>query len=340
MKILYTTYYHAFQNPGGGEVVLLKSKMALEKLGVNIELFNPWNHKIKDFDLIHNFSSLNYRDWDGFKTYCPKLVVTPVMWPDDSVTTCLKEKFKAQLKEIIGMKSSEVNFWNALKKVDHFFPTSNQESERIQKRYELSESKFSTIYNGIELPTFNKNGNSFVEKYKIQDFFLFVGRISPLKNVNLIIKASIETGNKIVLIGDSDINDKDYHNQLINLYKNNSSVKFIGPLASNSQELNDAYYACKGLIVASQFETCSLVGLEAGIRGVPVFMTNKGATIEVYGDYVDYIDPDQPDSLMNAISKTWSQDKKNALQNHIQKNYQWENIAKSLKDHYQEIIKR
>lgn len=339
MKILFNTYYHAFQNPGGGEVVLLKTKEALLKLGVQVDLFDPWKHKLKNYDLIHNFATLNYRDWDGFKAYCPKLVVTPVMWPDDSIATCLKEKLKAQIKDMCGMSSSEVNFWNALQRVDHFFPTTNQESERIQKRFGISEKKFTTIYNGVGSPDESRSENYFYEKYKLKDYYLFVGRISPLKNVHLIIESVIKTGQKIVIIGQSDIVDKKYHEDLIEKYKKNELVYFLGPLVQDSKELNDAYYASKAVVVASHFETCSLVGLEAGIRGVPVIMTNQGATHEVYGNFVEYINPNEPDNITKSLEINWSLEKKEALKQHIKNNYQWENIAKRLVSQYEEIIK-
>lgn len=339
MKILFNTYYHAFQNPGGGEVVLLKTKEALLKRDVQVDLFNPWTHKLKNYDLIHNFATLNFRDWDGFKAYCPKLVVTPVMWPDDSIATCLKEKLKAQIKDMCGMSSSEVNFWNALQRVDHFFPTTNQESERIQKRFGISEKKLTTIYNGVSSPDESQSENCFYEKYKLKEFFLYVGRISPLKNVHLIIDSVIKTGEKIVIIGQSDIVDKKYHEDLIEKYKKNELVYFLGPLPQDSKELNDAYYASKAVVVASHFETCSLVGLEAGIRGIPVIMTNQGATHEVYGNFVDYINPNEPDNLTKSLEIKWSLEKREALKQHIKNNYQWDSIAKRLVSQYEEIIK-
>ena len=55
MKILFNTYYHAFQNPGGGEIVLLKTMEALQRKGIQVELFNKWKTNLREYDLIHNF---------------------------------------------------------------------------------------------------------------------------------------------------------------------------------------------------------------------------------------------------------------------------------------------
>ncbi len=58
MKIAFYVYPTAFQSPGGGEVLLLKTKEYLEKEGVSVKLFDPWNDKLTDFDIFHVFGSV------------------------------------------------------------------------------------------------------------------------------------------------------------------------------------------------------------------------------------------------------------------------------------------
>lgn len=339
MKILFMTYYHAFQNPGGGEVVLIKTFEHLKNNGIHVELFDPWKTKISHFDLVHNFATLNYRQWDGVKTYGPKLALTPVMWTDDSVISCTKEKLKANIKNLLGLRSSEVNFWNALHNIDYFFPTTNLESHRIQKRFNLASSKFATIYNGVEVPDNLQTKTSFCEKNNLYDYFLFVGRISPLKNVHLIIDAVKKIDQKIVIVGESDSVDSSYFQKLKEKYKDDSKVIFIGSLKSESDELNDVYLNSKGLIVASEFETCSLVGLEAGVRGVPVYMTTRGATSEVYQDKVTYLSPDNSDAIASRITIKWQDNEKLLLKKFITDHYSWEKTSQKLALKYSEILK-
>ena len=59
MKILFNNSNIGFQHPGGGEVLLLKTKEYLEKAGIKVKLFNPWEDKLNDFDLLHNFGKSN-----------------------------------------------------------------------------------------------------------------------------------------------------------------------------------------------------------------------------------------------------------------------------------------
>ena len=57
MKILFFAYPSAFQAPGGGEVLLLKTKEALESKGIFVKLFDQWNDKLKDYDILHVFGT-------------------------------------------------------------------------------------------------------------------------------------------------------------------------------------------------------------------------------------------------------------------------------------------
>ena len=57
LKVGFYAYPTAFQAPGGIEVQLLKTKEYLEKRGIGIKLFDPWEDKFESFDIFHTFGS-------------------------------------------------------------------------------------------------------------------------------------------------------------------------------------------------------------------------------------------------------------------------------------------
>ena len=67
MRVLFNTYPVAFDCPGGGEMQLLKCKQALESLGVEVLLFDPWRPQFEQVDVVHYFSvqggSMNFCDY-------------------------------------------------------------------------------------------------------------------------------------------------------------------------------------------------------------------------------------------------------------------------------------
>lgn len=338
MKILFNTHYHAFQNPGGGEVVLDKTMEALLAKGIDVVKFDQWKTKICQFDILHDFSSLSWRNWEGYKKYGVKLVVTPVMWPNTTFLKPQREFAKAGLKNLIGVKSPEVNMWNAMRLPDLFCPTSKMEMDRIMKFFYLRDSaKFKVIHNGLSVKSVEKNRrNSFVEKFGVEDYFLFVGRLSPLKNVHRIIEATLAEGKNLVVIGDADLIDLSYAGNLKNRYSD--KVTFIPHLPHQSDLLFDAFRGAKALIVASLFETCSLVGMEAGALGTPVIMTESGATKEIYSDFVHYVKPLDVYTIQEAIKKVCSETPSDKLRNHIIANYSWDRVADDLINAYSKVL--
>lgn len=339
MKILFNTFYQAFQNPGGGEVVLRKTFENLRKQNIEVDLFNKWETKINQYDLIHNFGTPNYREWEGYKTYCPKLAVTPVVWPTLNTKEVINFKLKQQFKQIIGQTSAENNISSAFSYVDRFFPSTNMEAERIHNFYDINYDSMTTIYNGVDLPENESQTNTFCAKYNLENYYLFVGRISALKNVHSIIEAVNLCNKKLVIIGQADKGDIQYEKDLREKYKHHSNIIFIGPIYNNPILLSDAYYGSTGVIVASQFETFSLVGLEAAIRKVPVYMTEVGATKEVYQDKVTFINPNSVFDIAEKINQAPSESELINTYEFIKSRYTWEEITKKLVNEYKEILK-
>ncbi len=339
LKVLFTTYSTAFQNPGGGEIVLLKTRQALQENGITVDLFDPWNSKIKNYDIVHDFSLHSWRQWSAFKAYGPKLAVTPVAWPHVKFPYPQKEKIKHFLLKTLKRDHPESSLSEALKLPDIFLPTTELESQRLKNRYAvMKNSRCKIIPNGISLPPINDDAhNSFVEAHKINDYLLYVGRITKIKNIELIIEAAKKTNKDLFIIGDVNKDEQDYLTKLKTI--SNHHIHFIPSMPHNSKLLLDAYRGAKALIVASFFETCSLVGMEAGALGTPVIMTEEGATKEIYKDYVTYINPHQETSLIQAIEKNWNSKPSDHLKNHVLKNYTWDKIAKNLTSAYEEILK-
>ena len=81
MRILFSTYPAAFDCPGGGEAMLLKSLEALERAGAEVIRFNPWRPQLDEVDVVHYFS---IQGGPFFCDYVTRrglpLVISPVLW--------------------------------------------------------------------------------------------------------------------------------------------------------------------------------------------------------------------------------------------------------------------
>ena len=158
MKVAFFTYPSAFQNIGGGEIQLLKTKEYLEKEGAKIDLFDPWKGKIEDYDILHIFSSV--KDCLGLvevaKKRNAKVVISPVLWSDlrRALFTDGSFKMKADLtarhiaKVLLPMYPSARR--KLLLAADLVFPNSEIEKEQIAKLFAIPRKKIEVVYNGVD----------------------------------------------------------------------------------------------------------------------------------------------------------------------------------------------
>lgn len=332
MKVLFNTYPFAFQNPGGGEIIILRLKENLEKLGVKVDCFNQWQSKFSEYDIIHEFSTLQWNAWAGYKLYGPKLVVTPTHWPKNIFPHSYIDRCKNFLK--VNLLNQKNTFHQAWELPDLIFPTSSIELNRIKNFYNIKHNRFKVIPNGTELKNLNSvSKNAFAERHQINNYLLFVGRITPIKNLLSLIEAVNQTQEKLVIIGDPNSDDTNYYEQCQRIA--NSNIKFIPSIPHESDLLWSAYMGAKAVIVPSYFETCSLVGLEAASVGTNVIMTELGATKEVYKDKVQFINPHSIDSIKTEILNLKKNDN---LKDFITQNYSWDKISRDVLAGYESVL--
>lgn len=335
MKILFNTYPFAFQSPGGGELIILKLKKALEENGIYVEFFNQWQTKVVNYDIVHHFATLDYPVFLNYKRAQRPIVLTPTLWLYDSKFSIFKYRIKRFIKKIFQRKLFDLG--DALNLADLILPTTSIEMNRIKNFYGTN-SKMSVVPNAVDLPA-NPNPKSFIAtELGLDKYVLFVGNISKVKNLHSLIKICEKNKIPLIVVGDKKEDSIDYYNLCKSL--SGPSTFFVGPLENNSQALNDLYFHSHFVIIPSEFETCSLVGLEAGIRGKNIVITQNGGTKEVFRDYVNYIDPENELEMEKIISLNFLEKSVNnqELQNFIKFNYSWDAIAKQLINHYRRLL--
>lgn len=339
MKILFNTYPFAFQNPGGGEIIILKLKSALEKNGVKVDLFNQWSTKIINYDLIHHFSTLDYPVFKNYNDSQKPFVLTPTIWPRDSKIYIAKYKIKNMLKKFINPSNFELS--DALNLARVILPTTSIEMKRIKKHYNTT-APMQVIANGVDTPVEyfleKSNSPSISQSLKIDKYLLFVGNITRIKNLHSLITVCEKIKTHLIIVGTAKNDSIEYYNQCQIL--KGPYTHFVGKLPNDSVELHRLYAEASAVVVPSEFETCSLVGLEAGIRGKRLLITKNGGTREIFRDFATYFDPFNLDSIEMAIK---SEELKSSYNENFAKfikdNYSWDAIAKKTIKVYEDALK-
>lgn len=282
MRVLFSTYPTSFSVPGGGEYQINNTKKYLERLGVEVVLFDIWAPISSDsFDVLHIFSVCNsmefYADW-AIKNGVP-YVVSPILWPAEKYS----DDEGHRLRHILNNAKC-------------ILPNSFSEKTRIIEKLNVPErAQFHKIVNGIEPEKF-ANINR-IESSVRKDLVLSIANVDRRKNHKLLAEACAKLGKNLVIAG--RIRDVSYFEEIMCSFSEN--VKYIGPVANGSQAHISLLKQAEIFALPSMCETPGIAAIEAGAAGVPVLLTEVGAGPEYFGDNALYCDPMSLDSICEGL---------------------------------------
>lgn len=325
--------------------MLLKTKEAIEQHGMEVKLFNLWEDKLKDFDILHIFGSV--KDCLGLmqaaKSLKLKVALSPIYW--STLQRAFYEYGDIYKKSLMCLQHmTKVVFPAApsarremMMLADKLLPNSQAEAIQVSRLFKVRKEKMHVVPLGVD-DNFEKAGKeTFIAKYGIRDFILSVGRIEPRKNQLNLIKAVKHLDLPLIIIGDPVQGYEKYYQECRSASDKN--VFFIKRLAHNDPLLASAYAACKVFALQGWFETPGLAALEAGLAGARLAVTKYGSTKEYFNDYAEYLNPACAGSIKDAIILSLNKDNQKALKRHIKDNYLWSNSAQETIKAYKELLR-
>lgn len=340
MSLFFYVYPSAFQNPGGGEVQLMKTKEFLERRGLTIHLYDQWKDRLGPGDLLHVFGSVKYCYglMRTAKEVGAKVVLSTICWFD----------WRSALHTYSRWPQRGLNVIRHLAKVcfprtpslrrsmmsisDLLLPNSEAERDQLIRYFGMKREKIVVVPNGVDARYGRAEAGSFERRYGLRDFLLCVGRIEPRKNQLTLIRAHRGMKRPLVIIGEAVSRYKDY--EVACRREAGSGVHFLGYLPMDSELLQSAYAACDTFVLPSWFETPGLAALEAGLAGAKIVITEGGSTREYFEEDAAYVNPHQVSDVRMKIEEVISQKKNACLRERISKNYTWEKVAEKVAECY------
>lgn len=310
MKVCFATYATAFQRPGGGEAVLLNLREALERLGVSVDLFDPWETRLAGYDVLHYFSSYGSDEFARFRALSPRLAVTPFIWP---------------------ALPRPVRLMRALRRatpfapVDVLFPTSQREADLLVQNYGVDRSRIAIVPHGAEGRFAGPTDGSFAREYGLRRYVLCPGRIDRNKNQLRVIRALRTVDVELVILGSAAPGEEDYERRCREAA--GPSTTFVPALPHDSALLVDAYRGAAAVVVASEYELCSVAALEAGVAGAPLVSTNGGGMPEHLAGFAEFFDPHSESELRQAVTAALERGPRAGQSEHFRARFDWDEIA-------------
>ncbi len=344
MKVLFNVYPSAFQTPGGGEVQLLKTKEYLEKLAIDVKLFDQWTDALEQCDIFHTFGSVkdSLSIQQAAKNSGAKTALSTICWYDlrsayytytdlRSRTLSLARHFAKLFVPLTpSMRKSLMHVSDLL------FPNSQMEAEQLKRYFHVPQEKIFVVPNGVDERFARADAGLFIREYGLEDFILFVGRIEPRKNQLTFVRAMRDTRQTIVFLGGALPDYEAYYAQCKK--EASPNMYFLDAVGHDNPLLASAYAACNTFVLPSWFETPGLSALEAAMAGAKVVITDGGSTLEYFGDLVRYVRPNDQRDMRQATLDVFARPKDARLKDYVQAHYSWRRVAEITLQGYRRLM--
>lgn len=353
MRVLFISRPTLLSVPGGDTVQMQKTKEYLEKdFEIVVDIWNgSKNVDYNSYDLLHFFNLIRPNNiLQHLKTDVP-YVVSPIYVDYSEFDQKVRGGYAAKLARIVGKNKSEYlkSLMRWLKNGEHpgsiayilkghkksiqkilnsssmIIANSESELKRIKSDFSFDCST-TVVPNATDLSELKINS--------IREGVLCVARIEGIKNQLNLIRAIKKTDLHLTLIGKASPNHIGYYNQCRN--EANDQVSFVDHI--DQEELRNYYSAARVHAMVSWFETTGLSSLEAASCGANLVISDKGDQREYFGDDVSYADPDNVDSIKDAILNAYKTDPSLKLLDRIRNEYNWDQTAKKTMEAYKLIL--
>jgi glycosyltransferase involved in cell wall biosynthesis len=337
LRVVFHALDQAFVRPGGGEVQLMETRRHLQAMGVQVDLFNPWEPRLSQYAIVHSFALAAHSIWRSAKACGCVLAVSTICWPGPH-----ERIIREVMKRISpGLNRLGLTDWQRrqppFELVDVFFPNSQAEADALCRALNLPVARMWVVPNGVDERFAHATPDAFVERYGLRGFVLCVGLFDPRKNQLALVRALRGCGRDVVFIGPARVGCEGYLRQCVE--EADGRFHFLGAMDHESELLASAYAAAGVFALPSVVETPGLAALEAGLAGAPVVITTGGSTREYFADHAVYVDPRSPGQIREAVEHVLAKPPDpTALREHILGHFLWRHCAEATVEGYRRAV--
>ncbi len=335
MKILFHAYNCCCQNESGGvQVRIRRMQKLLSSKGVQVDFFNPYETKLKDYDVLHIFM-LTVESQELVKlakSLGLKVVLSSIVSIREGFLIDFFRSLPRQITTDVMRK------YYLLKKFDVIIAETPAEANFLHKHYKVPFAKMKIIPNGVD-----ELGQGGDEIYGLiggkKQYTLMVGRFDENKNQLNVIKALRDAEYDVVFVGGPNAAENTiYYETCVSEAKDNPRMHFLGWLPAGSSVLNSAYRNAHAVIVASHHETFGLVATEGAMAGAHVCLSK---TLAINGFNVfkkeHTFNPDSIKDIRTVVDNAMKTPKDGNLKNKVIEVFSWDRIAQQHIDIYNEL---
>lgn len=354
MKVLFQTRTNLFDAPGGDMIQMLKTKEFLEKKGVVVDISLEFEPDLTDYDFVHLFNLMEpqdiYLQMINAKRQGKKIALSTIYglyteferkargglfqklanvlspYQIGYIKTFIKHYKEKRMHSGI-YKMLFKGYYGLMKEIADntsvFLPNSDSEMKRVASEFKLRNFKYVSIPNAIDKSVFLKE-ETIKNPFEIyNNCIVCAARIEGRKSTLNLVRAVKNSKYTLILVGKESQNQKEYVKQVHE--EAGENVIFLGSISH--ENLKNLYKVAKVHALVSWMETPGLSSLEAAAMDCNIVVTKKGDTFDYFEDYAYYCEPDNVQSIRDAIDNAYNNQVNPKLKEKILKQYIWEMTA-------------
>lgn len=360
LKVLFGVRPNLWSLPGGDATQILRTRAALEELGVSATLWTePQAPAHGSFDLAHLFHLTRLDTFvqaQGLAQIGLPFVLSTIYWPTTEferrgytgalrlLHSTLPEGPAEIAKNGIRAMLAEGEWrWAMLPEamlpteqrsrflIEHallLLPNSRAEGAVLE---ELGATRIHPVVNASDPPP----AHLAPTKESLPDrYLLCAGRIEPRKNQLALVEALQDLDIPLVFVGDAGPMHRDYYRRLRR--SAGPQVRFLK--SHPRDQLFSLYAGALAHIAPAWYETPGLVSLEAGAAGARVVSTDRGSTREYFGEDAFYLDPGDLSSIRSAVERALASPRSPVLRERILREFTWQRAAEQTLSGYRAAL--
>jgi glycosyltransferase involved in cell wall biosynthesis len=363
MRILFLARATLYSVYGGDTIQILSTAKFLNKLGVHVDvkLVNDEKIDYSKYDLLHLFNIIRPADFLNPVKESKKPYVVSTIFVEYNeyqqnhsrgIVSFLSKYFSSDQMEYAKAVGRWIKNGESINSIQYMIqghrqsiqqlargaayllPNSRSEYNRFVNCYHV-EKPYKIINNGVDTEIFSKTNDLKISKPDSKSV-ICVSRIEGQKNHLNLIMALNDTPFHLLIIGKYAPNHKKYYEQCRDSASSNITFSDFVP----QEKLFKYYSAAKVHALPSWNETCGLSSLEAAYYNCNLVITDKGDTVEYFGDNAWYCDPGDPGSIYEAVVRASEAPPNISLREKISSTYNWNQAAIQTLSVYEEVLNR
>lgn len=367
LRVLFQSRKTLFSVPGGDTIQITRTAEALRRIGCLVDVSTELAPDLAGYDLVHLFNLMRpqevYLQAQNAKRRGRKIALSTIYgpyveydirargglagllarWIPHSQLEYLKVAARAIVNNELNQGTCCIlinGYRNLQKKIvrltDVFLPNSQSEMERVWGDFPLSRNKaYKVVPNAVDIGIFNPDIITIPEHLKwVEGCIISVARIEGRKCQLDLVRAMHGLPWHLIVIGKPAPNHLSYYEKVRQEAGNN--VHFVDHV--EHEQLVMYYKAARVHCLISWMETPGLSSLEAGAMGCGLVITKNGDTYDYFGDFAEYCEPGNVESIRSAIIRAMNTPVSDKLRQHIVQNYTWDRTADATLEAYNNIM--